>query len=548
MPFLDRGEGDTTSQKLLIASNQLHDRTPTRWILFCAGLLSLDHQAHHNLSQFIRVSNILRNYMIVSGVGLGQFVEFFRFKNRKYSSNNHSTSFSQDSLQTDMGRHVSREFRVSPNVLVDSNNLPTDAEELKEELKNIHQQECSEQIHFVIHFTRSGNFHQCKRQENRRSELKSQVEALQQFTGSVTHSDFESIELGEKDNARFDLRKSIRGYDVAGNENQLPIEIFAPALRVLRSSKHSSQGMFSTRFERPFLTVHAGEDFSHLLSGLRSVDEAVVFCDYQKGDRIGHGLALGQSPRKWAVRQQLAYLTVGEHLDNLVWCFQKALEVTQKAAQFTGVLHLLQEKISYWSSYLYGETYSCSEQYQAWLLRRNCPNVLKVQQYPKNREEQPFVDPKNASWNGWVIDHDKLTSQAINKISIKLWKQYLFSAQDEDFAKRNEIITINCILKLQQPPFGIENGLKFDSISSAEIELYEAIQDLIMEQYARKGIVIEACPTSNIYIGRFKHYHEHPIYRWNPPEQDWLREGGKFNKFGLRRGSVPVCINTDDSA
>lgn len=128
------------------------------------------------------------------------------------------------------------------------------------------------------------------------------------------------------------MRKAIRGYDVAGNENELPIEVFAPALRVLRSAKHSSQSLFTTRHQRPFLTIHAGEDYSHLLSGLRAIDEAVYFCDYQSGDRIGHGLALGVSPSSWAQRQQTAYVTIGEHLDSLVWCFQKSLEVIQNSA------------------------------------------------------------------------------------------------------------------------------------------------------------------------------------------------------------------------
>jgi len=70
----------------------------------------------------------------------------------------------------------------------------------------------------------------------------------------------------------------------------------------------------------------------------------------------------------------------------------------------------------------------------------------------------------------------------------------------------------------------------------------------MMEKYSKNGIVIEACPTSNLYIGRFKKYYEHPIFRWNPPNSDWLKNGEKFNLYGLRRGAIPVCVNTDDSA
>lgn len=69
-----------------------------------------------------------------------------------------------------------------------------------------------------------------------------------------------------------------------------------------------------------------------------------------------------------------------------------------------------------------------------------------------------------------------------------------------------------------------------------------------MEKYSRLGIVIEACPTSNIYIGRFEKYHEHPLFRWNPPQPEWLKPGEKFNRYGLRSGPLAICINTDDSA
>ncbi|EIT1085690.1 hypothetical protein L1G27_004740, partial [Escherichia coli] len=54
--------------------------------------------------------------------------------------------------------------------------------------------------------------------------------------------------------------------------------------------------------------------------------------------------------------------------------------------------------------------------------------------------------------------------------------------------------------------------------------------------------------TSNIYIGRFEKYHEHPLFRWNPPNPEWLATGGKFNQYGLRSGPLAVCLNTDDSA
>ena len=324
-------------------------------------------------------------------------------------------------------------------------------------------------------------------------------------------------------------------------------------LRVLRSGKHSLRSLFGTRYNRPFLTVHAGEDYSHLLSGLRSIDETVQFCQFTEGDRLGHALALGVNSRKWAKRQQIAYLTVGEHLDNLVWSHHQAMKLIRHHQEFVNVIPLIEQKIEYWSQLVYSQRYTPAELYQSWLLRRNCPRVLGVTPYDSFQNDvdnaTKFVQPENTNWHDWIVDHDLLTEEKVNRNSISLWIKYLYDSLSSDDNKRHEPVMVHCNSNGQDSLYGrtIDSNY-FDSVTPGELDLYQAIQDLLMEEYSRKGIIIEACPTSNLYIGRFKYYHEHPIFRWNPPISDWLNEGGKFNRFGIRRGAVPVCINTDDSA
>ena len=72
------------------------------------------------------------------------------------------------------------------------------------------------------------------------------------------------------------------------------------------------------------LTFHVGEDFRHLLSGLRAVDEALRFLNMGPGDRIGHGLALGLNYKIWCERVggEVA-MPRGERLDDLVWLRQR---------------------------------------------------------------------------------------------------------------------------------------------------------------------------------------------------------------------------------
>ncbi|MCG7564137.1 antiviral RADAR system adenosine deaminase RdrB [Pseudoalteromonas sp. McH1-42] len=542
-------EAETAPQQFIAKATCESQPSAKRWLLYLTGLLVESRIESGSLLLLARLTNILRNYMLVSGVGLSQFVEVSRFGARHQRGESHTLGAGvvNESLEADLDKGVMREFRTTPNTLLKGKNQKIKPDAFFASLKQLYLNSFAENTHFVLHFTRSGS-REDKLQEARRHALRQQTELLQDFTHSVTFSEQECETIsGLAKFAYLDLRKAIRGYDVAGNENELPVEVFAPALRVLRDSKYPTQGVKFNRLPKPFITVHAGEDFSHLLSGMRAIDEAVVFCDYGVGDRLGHALAMGVCPKKWACRQDRAYLSVGEHLDNLVWCHQKALSVIQSVPEMVGVLPLLQEKIHYWSEFLYGEAQPPKRLYDAWLLRRNCPIILKsdTQQALKLPEVGQF-DPR---LSGWVMDFGAQSKVTGHTKHIKLWEKYLFANRDPEFSqRRGTLLSVDCSAQQSAQTFGFSHGRYFDSVSAAELTLYEAIQDWQMEHYAALGIVIEACPTSNIFIGRFEHYKEHPIYRWDPPNKNWLKKGEKFNQFGLRKGPVAVCVNTDDAA
>jgi adenosine deaminase len=72
------------------------------------------------------------------------------------------------------------------------------------------------------------------------------------------------------------------------------------------------------------------------------------------------------------------------------------------------------------------------------------------------------------------------------------------------------------------------------------------LQDWLLDNYDQKGLIIEVNPTSNVYIAKLKKHAEHPIFRWYPLAQTSIEKGGEHNQFGLRRGPIKVCINTDD--
>ena len=111
------------------------------------------------------------------------------------------------------------------------------------------------------------------------------------------------------------LRHYLTGIDAAANELHTPPEAFAPIFRYARRN-----GLRRATF-------HVGEDYHHLLSGIRAIWEAVDFLELRSGDRIGHGVAIGIDPLVWSKAMPLLMpMRQGEWLDNLVFTRRLLLE------------------------------------------------------------------------------------------------------------------------------------------------------------------------------------------------------------------------------
>ncbi len=106
------------------------------------------------------------------------------------------------------------------------------------------------------------------------------------------------------------LSEMIRGVDAASNERHAGPEVFAQVFRRMRRAGIK-------RF-----TYHAGEDFVHIASGLRAINEAVLFLDLSSGCRIGHGTAAGLIPAKWWSSVGGSVIqTLEDRLDDLVFAW-----------------------------------------------------------------------------------------------------------------------------------------------------------------------------------------------------------------------------------
>lgn len=362
---------------------------------------------------------------------------------------------------------------------------------------------------------------------------------------------------------KMDFMKFLAGIDAAGNEESMPPEIYAPYMRKLAALEEAQQKRAKMPEHFPPLkplrkVFHAGEDFEDIATGLRRIDETVRFLSYRKGDRISHALALGVDPELWYAQKGDVRITKINLLDNLVWLCQQARKIgTPEMGVF---IQRYEPYIEWLARELYGENiagskYIQSDLYHAWKLRRNCP--LKWQRITRHSgtfgfeksdsslvpDIQKKFAPADALDLGFCGNSRKTCNSSQDRsgeesIESKLFTVYNF---DRGFFKRaSEFVELRAVLS----PYKARGDMR--KIFESDIAAIRAIQDFKINEYADKGIIIETCPSSNIYIGGFDCVESHPIFRWNPPIKRWLKD--EYNKSGIRKNIIEVCVNTDDPA
>ena len=225
-------------------------------------------------------------------------------------------------------------------------------------------------------------------------------------------------------------------------------------------------------------TFHAGEDFFDILDGMRSVDETVRFLGFFRGCRIGHGLALATDPyRYYEERHATMILPAQELLDNLVW-------MNCKADRLDVALH--------WSTVDF--------------LKGNVARLLAKLKYT-NRNPEAYCD---ALWHR-CDSEDSLNN--LTKDVRDIIDEYYYSAEVINAGNAIEHVTL-------LPPHWSEDVAK--------------LQEAFLSEFEKNGIVIECNPTSNLRIGRFEKYSDHPVFRFHGVRYD-------------RKHAISASINTDDS-
>lgn len=248
--------------------------------------------------------------------------------------------------------------------------------------------------------------------------------------------------------------KAIVGIDAAASEFDTPPEVFAPVFKKLREKGFQH------------FTYHAGEDFYHLLGGLRAIYEAITFLDLQRGDRIGHATAAGVAPETWAHNVGCEVVVpIGAYMDDLLFVYN--LISNNECKALDSLMPRLYMRITELSREIYpNDDFQVYDLIYAW--KRRQEDILEL------------------------ADSGELNN-------IKALRRYHQKEYVEKYKKEIKVKIFEIL----------------DEKALREVQL------AVLKIMHHKEIAIETLPTSNIFIGYHNSFNSYHLVNWIR----WEKEG-----------------------
>lgn len=319
------------------------------------------------------------------------------------------------------------------------------------------------------------------------------------------------------------LCSRIRGIDACNVEIPCRPEVFAVEFRFLRNfvcTNSVRSKDYNNMNLQPKLcaTYHVGEDFIDIIDGLRAIDEAISFLEMKSGERLGHAMALGVNARKYYdLKNHWIVIKKQDYLDNIIWAINKskALNINLGSA----FKQKLYDKASGLIYELYGNDFSIREYYNSWLLRSDDPSLYRFGYFDEKQYEANCclgINSIKSQYSEFQIAHhhhpERFKTIRNDKKSSLLYSMYHFNPQVRKKGEECEEM----------------------HITEDYIKMAENLQIGIQQEISQLRIGIECNPSSNVLIGPFELYEQHPIFNFYPV----TRGSGQIHQF--------VSINTDD--
>jgi hypothetical protein len=290
----------------------------------------------------------------------------------------------------------------------------------------------------------------------------------------------------------------IRGLDVATDELGIPTWVLAPLFRhVLDEAAKVS--ILENAGPPLRVTAHVGEDFRHLMEGMRRIYEQIHYILGNTAGRLGHAVALGVDPQAWAESVGSILMPAEERLWDLVWEWRLYSKYRIKpdyvAAAPPGRMDELLNQVRDLSELVFGKrSYRVEE--------------LAETHHMLHR----FLVPPHASRPAVEGGYDTFLSAARDIKMFGRQRGQVHSPHRVGKIMEDYLDNESCFRRGQQ--------LIDVPIRMNEVAALTAVQNALRRGIGQNGIVIEVNPSSNLLIGDLLDLRNHPILRLFPPIPD----------------------------
>ncbi len=332
-------------------------------------------------------------------------------------------------------------------------------------------------------------FHLLKKEEEREVPKRKNIEISEIKYSGLYYEYKKQLEIFNTLRNKHDIySRYMAGIDVASLENVVPTWVYADVFENARDSRNESM----KRNKSLGFTFHAGEDFRHLLSGLRRIYEIASYLKFHAGDRIGHGIALGVNVDKWYMHNETILIPRIEALENYIWVYDLLSNNIDKA--LFGNLDFIENKIYELAMEIFDDEFCYDE---------TCDDEEKKLKYYYDIHD--LINSYKAMFDGNVFE----TCRNTNK-------------------KKNRIIDAYCSYNkeyLMYEPIHMK-------VEEQEIAIMKVVQEIVKNTVDEKGIIVEVNPSSNVVISDMDTLDENQVY--------------SINNYGYDFKNIMVCINSDD--
>lgn len=323
------------------------------------------------------------------------------------------------------------------------------------------------------------------------------------------------------------LSEYVVGLDVASEELYAEPWVYAPVYRKARNRYNTYPIQLGTGnfVQNIGFTYHVGEDYHHVISGLRHIDEVLTYFGYKAGDRLGHGLALQVDLEEWAHNNEVTVLPKMEYLEDLLWLWSLCSEAPSHLLKY---MPGLEKEIMELASELYCNVKGLNPHILCSAYKRK---FLDLDEHFCRQMESLYLLPTKSS-RLHSTPH-RLSSQ--RSFCARVWQdsQALdcpMTSGDLIWDEHKLLLTHYCPVYehcYQQPHFVFTNADK--------LALYQVVQEHMRQKVQHMGVYVETNPTSNLLIGDIRSLQEYPIDTLNDRQ---LQEIGHT--------AVLISVNSDD--